>query len=755
MLSFPVQNIVNDGKEIIMLNRQADGKLTIMRDKNFLPYYYTPSPAGIFRGYFGGRFNKTICRNPWDIRDKRDVRVDGESDVSYVRRYLLDKINISKSPTKWIMFDIETQSKTMPNPFIAPDPITCITAFDNYSQKYLSFCILDYKSEYEMISAFADYIKAQQPDLLIAYNIEGFDAPYLFTRFPDFAATISPVGKSKKRNGYPEGISIVDYYKFVKKVYRHKRNSLDYVYSEEFNEPRDMTKYRFDIISADIKEKNKKDVYKMVRLEQEKFHLIEYFDEIRRTSKVLWEDLCNYSVSIDGLILQTAKLKGVVLPSKPDEEEKLRRKEEDEITGGYVYAKPGRYDGVSLFDVSGTYPSLIVTFNLDPVNKRKEPNNQTVTVRKIHIAQNSDAIVPTVSNRLINSRKEIQKELETKEGTEYNLLKKKDEAHKSLNNTLYGILLFKNSRIYDKDIADTITYLARCLIRYTKYALRLSGFTVISSDTDSIFVHSKDSEKIEKLCNDYLIPRWLKHFGKTEGKLRFKYEGYFENLVIEAAKHYKGNFVTAKGEHKTVDKGIEIVRRDSSKFQEQFLEELYNKILKNESEQDIVKWILVQIVELHHKPLKDIAFPFQISQTDYKSIPIFMRATQYTDEIIPNFSKDYHNELYYIYVMPFGKAERHSSSMRKNKETGKRELKISNTIIDKDVLAFDENTEHIKEVNYDEMIRRNILDKAEKLFAALGWDFTQIKPIKKVKSKTASSPTEEEITEELKKRGLI
>ena len=737
MLSLPVQNISNIGREIIMFNRQNDGTLSIMRDKTFFPYYYTPSAKGIFNGYLGNKYNKVICKEPYQIKDQRNAKIDGESDIVYVRRYLLDKVNITKSRTKWIMFDIETKSKIMPNPQLAPDPITCITTYNNYTENYTTFWCLDYKSEYAMIDAFINYIKANSPDLLIAYNSEGFDAPYLINRFPDFAEKVSPLNRIKKRNGYPEGISIVDYYQLINKVYKYKRRSLDFIYSDEFKVPQNSIKYRFDVIADIIKQKNQDDVRKMVELET-KLHLIDYFDEQRRIAKVLWEDLMHYSVSVDGLILQAAKAKGVILPSKPDEEEKIRRNLEDNIEGGYVFALPGRYDNVTLLDVSGTYPSLIVTFNLDPANKRPQANPQTVSVKKVHILQNSNAIVPTVSNQLINSRKAIQQSLETVEGKEYDLLKKRDDAHKSLNNTLYGILLFKNSRIYDKDIADTITYLARFLIRYTSYALYLNKYRVIASDTDSIFVHSKECEAIEKLCNEVIVPKWLNHFGKTSGKIKFKYEGYFENLLFVAKKHYKGNFVTAKGEKKSIDKGIEIVRKDSSKFQEKFVEDLINKILNNETEEQCTKWINEQKVELRKQPIKEISFPFQLTTTDYKSAPIFVRALEYTDELITNFSKEYHTELFYIYVAPFGTAERHSKRLLKNKETGIKALKESHTIVNKNVLAFDENTnDHIKEIDWNEMERKNIIDKVEHIYKPMKWNLDLIKEpkIKKERKK--------------------
>jgi DNA polymerase elongation subunit (family B) len=734
MESIPLQNICNLGRELYLFNRQPDGTLSVLTNKTFFPYYYKADERGVFRGYFGNKFSKIIVKNPWDVRDLRDVKVDGESDIIYTRRYLIDKVNIIKSKTRWMMFDIETKSKTMPNPHLAPDQITSITAYDNYEKEYKQFWCEDYSSEYALIEAFIQYIQHCKPDLLVAYNADGFDTPYLINRYPNFSEQISPIHKAGKTTQLPYGLTILDYYQLIIKVYKYKRNTLDYIYSEEFKVPRNKIKYRFDVIAPIIKEKNLEDVHKMVALE-EKLNIIEYFDEIRRLTKVLWTDLLHFSVTIDSLILQTAKEQGVVLPSKPDEEEKIRRQEEDEITGGYVFAEPGRYECVSLFDVSGTYPALITTFNLDPANKRDVITNGCIKVRKVIIKQNSDAIVPTVCNRLIASRAQIKQELEKLSGDEYELLKKKDDAHKSMNNTLYGILLFKNSRIYDKDIADTITYLARFLIRYTKYVLYKMGYIVVASDTDSFFVKSIESEKIENLVNTIIIPNWLKHFGKESTNIKFKYEGHFKSAVFEAPKHYKGHFINAKGEEKEVTKGIEIVRRDSSLYQEKFLETLYSKILNGDNEDQCTKWVLAEIENFRTLSLQEISSPFQINDTTvYNSIPIFMRAIEYTNELIPNFSKEYHNELFYIYIKSLGTAKRHSRRNVKNKETGKKELKESDTIIEKNVLAFDSNDiSHIKEVDYDKMIEKNIIKKAQKLYHILKWDFTKIQPKKQRK----------------------
>lgn len=511
MQNLPLTNIFNNGKELTLFYR-VNKTLSIMQERSFLPYYYNPSPAGVFRGYFGNKYNKIICREPYQIPKERKPD-SAEADIIYTKRYLIDKINITKADLRLCFYDIETKSKDLPDPLYAPDPITCITAYDNYTENYTTFWTKDYQTEYELINAFVRYLQETKPDLMLGWNALEFDYLYLCTRFPDFAEKISPIHKVVKRNNFPAGIAIIDYMDWIKKIYKYKKYSLEYVYCDTFKLPYKPQKYEFCSVNEEIKEKNIADVHKMVELEN-KLKAIPYFDELRRLTKTIWEDLTHYSILVDGFILQIAKEKGFILPTKPDEIEKLRRAEDD-IIGGYVYCKPGLYSNVHLFDVGGTYPSLIRLFNLDPVNIRKIPNSQTIKVRKVYITQNANAIIPTICAKLISSRKEIQQQLETLKGEEFDLLKKKDEAHKALNNSVYGITLFKSSRLYNKDIAETITYLARLLIRYTKLYLKKNKIEVVAADTDSVFCHtSRFHNEVDKIINEEVISRFLKHFGK-------------------------------------------------------------------------------------------------------------------------------------------------------------------------------------------------------------------------------------------------
>lgn len=721
MLSLGLVNIYNEGRLLYIFHRVGK-ELHVLTEKSFFPYFYETSLNGIYRGYFGEKLEKIICKEPYQLAQKR-TKTSQEADIVYTKRYLIDKIKIEKANIRYVFFDIETQSKNLPNPFEAPDPISCITTYDNYTQIYKTFWIKDYQSEYQLTEEFIKYLKEIKPDLLLGWNALGFDFPYLQTRIPDFAQRISPIEKVIKKNGFPAGISIIDYMDWVKKVYKYKKYSLEYVYCDTFKLPYKPQKYEFGMITDDIKEKNIADVRKMVELEQ-KLKVLPYFDELRRLSKVLWEDLTMYSILVDGFILQIAKEKGFILPTKPDDEEKFRRTEEDEIVGGYVYAKSGVFDNVHLFDVGGTYPNLIITFNLDPANKRKEPNIQTTTIRNVHILQNANAIIPTVCSKLLHSRKEIQKQLELAKGEEADLLKKKDEAHKALNNSVYGITLFKSSRLYDKDIAATITYLARFLIRYTKWTLKQYGYEVIASDTDSIFVCSEFHENIEKIINERIIPAYLKHFGKTEGTLKFKYEGTFKNIFMLTKKHYAGNFIKANGEEKLIKKGIEALRSDASIFQEKFQETLLTKILNKESKKAIILWIKEQIDRIETLPLTDIAFPVKLSKSReaYKTEGMHVRALRYAQMENLDWQVNVGQDYYYTFIVP----EREDITKGSRTIKGiKKEVDIKKPI---DVMAFDEfNGLKNHTVDYTKVIDRNIYKKVETIFDALGWDISEIK----------------------------
>jgi len=67
---------------------------------------------------------------------------------------------------------------------------------------------------------------------------------------------------------------------------------------------------------------------------------------------------------VDSLYLGALRKRGVVAPSVAAEYR------EANITGGYVMeSRPGLYRNVLVFDFKSLYPSIIRTFNLDPLTR--------------------------------------------------------------------------------------------------------------------------------------------------------------------------------------------------------------------------------------------------------------------------------------------------------------------------------------------------------------------------------------------------
>jgi len=257
----------------------------------------------------------------------------------------------------------------------------------------------------------------------------------------------------------------------------------------------------------------------------------------------------------------------------------------------------------------------------------------------------------------------------------------------------------------------------------------------VQSDTDSIFVKTEmPYADIENTINTVIIPRWLKHFGKTTGTLKFKYEGTFRNLFVLTKKRYIGHFVKSGGEEKLVKKGIEVVRSDATKFQEVFQEKLLNKILNEETKESIIPWIKESINQLRTTTLTDISFPCKLSQRpeDYKTTVDRKSKDENGKVIIKSFEKD---------VPIHVRALRNSKLERRVGEDYYWAYVVA-TDPKLNVIAFDELTiQDLKstfEIDWKEMENRNIWNKVEDVFEAMNWDINEVREleVKVVKEKS-------------------
>ena len=713
-----LQNIHNEFAKVFLFIRNEDNSLSIKENNSFLPYFYEPTTGDAEAiGYDGTKLKKIYCRAPHEVPKQR-TQQSYEADIIYTNRYVIDNVdNIEKSNTRIVFFDLEIQATELPRPKEtkkAPYPISTIVIYDNYTSKYKTFFLDDYESEYAMLEDFCNVIKKLQPDILTGWNAKDFDWAYLFYKFPQIAEKISPISKKRIRDEieYPAGIAIIDmlglYYKYT--LGKKDSYALDNVAHEEL---------AFELWGdtdfmniKESKEKCQKDVEKLVKLDED-LQLFEYYDEIRRLSKCAWEDLgaefknyqwqSNNSRVIDMLALQEAKKLNVVLPSR------YNKVSEEKIEGAYreIFGT-GLFKDLAKVDVSGCYPRMIIDFCLSPENYVEEKNDNTIQVdihsrethektNTYHVLQNSTAILPSLMKRLLNLKDELKAKMKTvaKDSDEYKQLEVAYASRKAMVNSGFGVIALPFFRLFNYQVGETITFLARDLLHFTKEKLEKRNIKIKYIDTDSLFIESK--ENFTSQLNTWAIEWGIEKYNNPKVEIEFEHEGYFSSIFIQAMCRYRGRLETDKGQ-KVETKGIQMKRRDSNVWVKTFQEQLYDRILDGHEKGVIIEWIYKQIAQMQKADIRQIAVPckFNKPREEYKKKEIYFEALDNTQKQIPDFKKEIGERFWWIYL---------------NDE--------------RRVIALDEkNYEHIKrnEIDWNLMIERNILNLLVPIFKGLNWE---------------------------------
>ena len=696
MNNIPLVNIANKGRMVYLFSRK-NNQLIINKDSSFYPFFFEPDERGNYLSYDGVPLKKVIVGNPKEVALRRS-KDSYSSDIKYTKVYLTEKVDkIEKSNYRYAFLDIETQSSNeFPDPQLAKYPISCITYWDNYSKEYNTWFLPEYHTEKEMLDDFVEYINNNTPDLILGWNGVNFDYCYIEKRIKNFAKKISPIHSVRGGEGnmfYPAGISIVDYLMMFKKVFmREKIFNLDYIGEKYLGKGK---KYKnkdlnFGSLDSEIKYRNIDDVKMLVALE-EKYNLLPYYDEVRRLSLSVWEDLIYNSRTIEMLVLKEAKRREVILPNKKENKgEEIRGAIRDSLVLGDYY-------NVGAADLSGAYPNCIISFCLDSNNIVSNKEKNTIEVNGLYFKQDENALVPSVVKRLLVLKNELKPKAK-KDPSLRNLYM----AIKGIANSAYGVLLNEHFRLFDSRVGSSTTYLVRSVLDYVINRVEEDGYKVVYYDTDSCFYNTK--EDITDKLNGY-IQDWAREKGKDKINLEFDYEGYFDRIFFLGRCHY---FAYMHGEKEPEIKGIEIKRSSSSKYEAYFQRELIEKIFAKENVDSIVSWIKSEMIRIKSLDPTEFGFPFRKNNKKYVYEPIFIRAynnTKYLYGEELNTTKS----MYYTYI--------------------KERMYNNNKAID--VIAFSDDFKDFlkkEEIDWDKMMDRNIVSKAEKIFEAKGWNINLIKP---------------------------
>ncbi|MDR3011835.1 MAG: DNA polymerase II [Chitinispirillales bacterium] len=274
------------------------------------------------------------------------------------------------------------------------------------------------------------------------------------------------------------------------------------------------------------------------------------------------------------------------------------------LPGGHVLdPTPGLYENVLVFDFKSLYPSIIMTFMIDPlgfnINSDESISNPSGT-----FFSKDNSILPEIIRELMAARAQA-----VEQKNPY-----LSQAIKILMNSFYGVLGSTGCRFFSEDIASTITLTGQYILKASiEHIEKTNGKKVIYGDTDSIFVclgegmgdqADEIGTAISKETGNWLHRHLNERFGASS-KLELNYEIHYNRFFIPslrggdigqgAKKHYCGAQIGEDGAIELTFKGMESARSDWTDLAKEFQHELFIKLFSRQPLEDYVISIANQL----------------------------------------------------------------------------------------------------------------------------------------------------------------
>jgi DNA polymerase-2 len=290
--------------------------------------------------------------------------------------------------------------------------------------------------------------------------------------------------------------------------------------------------------------------------------------------------------SFDFVYLSELERKRIVAPSVRGDDSRVHAAQQ----GGHVLEPTaGLHRNVWVFDFKSLYPSVIRTFNIDPLSYVAEPRPGDDLIETPGGSfRREPAILPALLDDLF-PRRDAAKKLGDDVAS---------NAIKILMNSFYGVLGTSACRFYNPALANSITGMGRELLLWSKRWFEERGFTVLYGDTDSLFVRSGiDDDSIARDRGRALAPelsaeiaQYVEKRWRVTSKLELKYEKLYLRLFLSRARHStRGASKRYAGLRHGKDGdavefvGMEVVRSDWTALAKQVQRELYQRLFADQA----------------------------------------------------------------------------------------------------------------------------------------------------------------------------
>jgi len=325
------------------------------------------------------------------------------NDMKPHQKFLIEKYGVNDDTStshKEVFFDIETEmldSLNVEDIERAEKKVTSIAWYDKQADQW-GILILDTKNqlkhtkarnkeiipvqyESDLLFKWIEKLEEIEPDILVGYNSDYFDIPYLYYRIfntlgDEFARRLSPINSTKCRRGNQwwfkkdtyvtiEGIESLDYMRLHRKYSWADEPSwkLDDI-GEKYA---GINKIEYDgsldrLFEEDVNkfiQYNFRDVEILVELDK-KLEYLALTKNLSHKGKHNYSEVYHNTVTQDGAISAYLLNKGIIPPNKDP-----HINYEDSYAGGYLFCpQAGIYNYVFDEDLTSLYPCIIMSLNI-------------------------------------------------------------------------------------------------------------------------------------------------------------------------------------------------------------------------------------------------------------------------------------------------------------------------------------------------------------------------------------------------------
>ena len=611
----------------------------------------------------------------WDKLDNSNLPNANEFE-EHVSQWA-DLLNQPIPKIKRISLDIEVESEVgrIPDPKAAEKKVTAIglEASDGLKEVFVlrrngieeginetlpdvKIVFYDENKEKEMISDIFELI--QKYPLLITYNGDGFDLPYLYNR-------ANKLGIPREKNPL---YMMRDSATLIKGVhldlYRTMSNRAFQIYA--FGQK--YTDFSLNSVAKGILNEEKIDygielndltLYQIAKYCQNDaritFNLTSFNNDllmdllivISRIARMPIDDISRMGVSqwIRSLLYYEHRKNGILIPRRDDLDKRSAGVANEAIIkdkkfrGGLVVEPvEGIHFNVTVMDFASLYPSIIKVKNIsyetvrcphEDCKKNTVPQtNHWVCTKKNGL---TSLLIGSLRDLRVNYYKNMAKNdaLTNKERQLYTVV---SQALKVILNASYGVMGAEIFPLYFLPAAETTTATGRHIILDTINKCKDVGINVLYGDTDSLFVKNPTNEQIREIINK----------AKVDHNVELEIEKEYRYVVLSGRKkNYLG--VTKNG--KVDVKGLTGKKSHTPPFIKSLFYDLLDILseVKTVEEFDRAKNKIgdkisecVRKIQAKEIPLSDLAFNVMLSKApnDYvKTIPQHIRAAKQLESI--------------------------------------------------------------------------------------------------------------------------